>query len=290
MLYFAYGSNLDQIDRDDWCRARGLPVMSLIPIGAAFLPDRRLAFTHRSTTRRGGVLDVPPAIGRVVPGFVFRCGEESDGAALDRKESDGHVYRRIDTIAIQPGGGESTVVTYEVEPAHREAYVAPNPAYVDVVARGYRAFDLDGGALQAAARDEAAPGLVAGLFVYGTLRGGELRFPVLARHGARLVGEGTAEGTLVDLGPHPGLIPTPAAHPVAGELYAFDDLGRVLAETDRVEGFLGFGDEASEYRRGLVNVATARSASRLAWTYFYAGDTSGLPVVAGGAWRRQDVS
>jgi len=290
MHYFAYGSNLNRLDLDRWCARRDLAPLQLEPLGAAFLPDRTLAFTHRSTTRAGGVLDVPEAVGRAVMGVVFRCKDERTIATLDRKESEGHVYRRIEEIIIAPGGGESEAFLYEVDPRCREPYVAPHPDYLDAVRRGYAAYDIDPQPLENAAQGRPSAGSVAALFVYGTLRRGEMRHPILERHGGRLLGEGRIEGTLLDLGPHPGLIGLPRECPVIGEIYAFDDLAKVLDETDRVEGFLGFGDPSSLYRRGVVSVSLGDDAERMAWTYLFAGDAAGLPVVRGGVWRRQHVT
>ena len=291
MHYFAYGSNLNRLDLDRWCTRRDLPPPRLTPLGQAFLPDRTLAFTHRSTTRGGGVLDVPEAVGCAVQGLVFRCADERARATLDRKENEGHVYRRIEEIVITPGGGESEVFLYEVDPRFREPFVAPHPDYLDAVRRGYATYEIDPTPLEEAAQGRPSPGSVATLFVYGTLRRGELRHPILERHRGRLLGEGRIEGTLLDLGPHPALIGHPREHPVVGELYAFDDLAKLLDETDRVEGFLGFGDPSSLYRRGVVSASLGDGGpSMMAWTYLFAGDAAGLPVVAGGVWRREHVT
>ena len=47
MFYFGYGSNLCESDLARYCHDRGLPPIRLERVGPAFLPDRRLAFTHR---------------------------------------------------------------------------------------------------------------------------------------------------------------------------------------------------------------------------------------------------
>jgi hypothetical protein len=143
MLYFGYGSNLCAPDLDRYCRERGLQPLSLRRIGPAFLPDRRLAFTHRSTSRGGGVLDVPPARGEVVAGVLFEVSSDASIATLDRKEGEGHVYRRFDSVVLTDDGAETPAVSYEVPPTSRESYVAPSPSYLDVVRRGYEDHGLD---------------------------------------------------------------------------------------------------------------------------------------------------
>src|SRR6516165_8704074 len=94
MRSFAYGSNLDPADLDRWCASRGVPRVTLDRPVRGFLPDRRLAFSHRSTTRGGGVLDVVDAPGHAVEGIMFAVSDRAL-EILDRKESSGHVYRRV---------------------------------------------------------------------------------------------------------------------------------------------------------------------------------------------------
>jgi len=290
MRYFAYGSNLDHDDLARWSRERGLPAIELDAPRLAYLPDRRLAFTHRSTTRGGGVLDVPPALGCAVMGVTGGVRDDIV-PLLDRKESEGHAYRRIEAIALAPDGGEQTVFTYEVEPSHRVPFVPPPDAYIAVVRRGYAAFGVVTEPLEAAALGEAYPGPVRRLFVYGTLMRGEERHPALLRHGARFAGLGRARGTLHDLGPYPAMSTEHAESMVNGELYEAPDLGALLRDADRIELFLGFGVAGSLYRRAIVTVAVDGGGSVPAWTYLLVGAPDGARVIASADWRRrQDVS
>lgn len=287
MLYFGYGSNLCGRDLSLWCRERGLDAIRLERVAPAFLPDRRLAFTHRSTTRGGGVLDVPEARGDAVAGVLFRPPADEAIAMLDRKEGEGHSYRRIETVALTDDGAEEPAFTYEVDPRSRGAFVAPSSRYLDVVRRGYDEHGLAAEPLDAASRGESHPGPVAGLFVYGTLRRGEERHPALARHGV-LGGEAaTTTGTLLDLGPYPGLIVDGEKASVKGEIYDASDPDALFAELDPIETFRGFGVPGSLYRRAIVRVRRANSGSTLVWTYVYAGSRSGRRVIASGDWRER---
>jgi gamma-glutamylcyclotransferase (GGCT)/AIG2-like uncharacterized protein YtfP len=287
MLYFGYGSNLCDDDLSRWSVERGLDPVRLRPVVPAFLPDRRLAFTHRSTTRGGGVLDIPEARGSAVAGVLFRAPADAAIATLDRKESEGHTYRRIETVALTDDGAETPVFTYEVAPASRASFVTPAPGYLDVVRRGYVEHGLAREPLEAAARGASHSGPVAGLFVYGTLRRGEERHPVLARH-AVTDGEGaTTTGALLDLGPYPGLVVDGASGSVAGELYPTADPEALFEELDAIETFRGFGVEGSEYRRAIVRVRRLSSGSALAWTYVYAGSRGACGVIASGDWRER---
>lgn len=286
MLYFGYGSNLCGDDLLRWCRARGLAAIGLTRVGPAFLPDRRLAFTHHSATRGGGVLDIPPSRGCTVAGVLFHLGEPEAVAHLDRKEAEGHAYRRITAVALTDDGGERTAVTYEVEPDGREPFVAPSSSYLAVVRRGHEEHRIPTGPLIAAARGEKDPGPALPLFVYGTLRRGEVRHAALTRHRASGGLAAWTPGTLLDLGPYPGLVVGGAAARVFGELYVAPDAGALFAELDAVEGFLGFGFPGSVYRRAIVRVRRTDGNHSLAWTYLYAGSPNGLRVIASGDWRR----
>src|SRR5262245_61501962 len=101
-LYFAYGSNLWSPDLASWCRSHGATTLELRACGRAFLPDRYLSFPHRSSSRGGGVLDVPERLGCSVLGILFDLPSEG-AATLDRKETTGHEYRRIETVTLAEG-------------------------------------------------------------------------------------------------------------------------------------------------------------------------------------------
>jgi len=285
MLYFGYGSNLCEHDLARYCRERGLHPIHLEPVGPAFLPDRRLAFTHRSTSRRGGVLDVPPARGHAVAGVLFRLPSDAAIATLDRKESEGHVYLRFETVALTEDGAEEPAFAYEVAPARREPFVAPAPSYLDVVRRGYEDHGLATLPLEIAAAGRSPAGPIAGVFVYGTLLRGEERHPALLRHAATGGEAAATDGTLLDLGPYPGLIVDGPKGSVAGELYSAPDPDALFAELDAIETFRGFCAPGSLYRRAIVRVRSVESGSMLAWTYVYAGPRNGSRVIASGDWR-----
>jgi gamma-glutamylcyclotransferase (GGCT)/AIG2-like uncharacterized protein YtfP len=284
MLYFGYGSNLDAVDLARYCRERGRDAIRLDALGPAFLPDRRLAFTHRSTTRGGGVLDVPPARGSAVAGIVFRVDSDETIGTLDRKESEGHVYERFETVALTEDGAEAPVFSYQVESGHREPFVPPAPAYLDVVRRGYAAHGMETQRLENAAAGKSPASPVAGVFVYGTLRRGEERHPTIALHVASGGVAATTAGTLLDLGPYPGLVVEDSQRIVSGEFYAVPDADALLAELDPIESFLGFGVSGSLYRRAIVHVRSADAGATLAWTYVYTGTRTGSRVIASGDW------
>jgi gamma-glutamylcyclotransferase (GGCT)/AIG2-like uncharacterized protein YtfP len=284
MLYFGYGSNLDEIDLARYCSERDCVAMRLARVGPAFLPDRRLACTHRSTTRDGGVLDIPPARGNAVSGILFRVLPDGGIATLDRKEGEGHVYERFETVALTDDGAEEPVFAYQVAPEHREPFVPPAPPYLNVVRRGYASHGLETEPLEAAVAGKSPASPIAGVFVYGTLRRGEERHRALARHVAAGGVAASTTGTLLDLGAYPGLVVDGTPRVVSGEFYVAPDADALLTELDAIETFHGFGAPGSLYRRAIVRVRRALAGSTLAWTYVYAGSRTGSGVIASGDW------
>lgn len=112
------------------------------------------------------------------------------------------------------------------------------------------------------------------LFVYGTLKRGDVRHGPLASQ--RYLGEcrTAPRYALLDLGAYPGLVLSEeSGQAVQGELYEVDC--SLVDWLDAVEG-------APElYRLELVEVAGQEG---VVWAYFYLGDATGLPCIASGKW------
>ncbi|HEU5328853.1 MAG: gamma-glutamylcyclotransferase family protein [Thermomicrobiales bacterium] len=121
------------------------------------------------------------------------------------------------------------------------------------------------------------------LFVYGTLKQGQLNCPLLDPY-ARAVEPAWTQGVLYDFGLYPGLVA--GAGIVHGELVQLDPatLTEALALLDRLEGYQPDDLPGSIYRREVVTVETAHGTQVRAYTYFYNHDPAGLPRVADGAW------
>ena len=283
MRYFGYGSNLRLSDLARWCREHGHPASCLRPVSRAWLPDRAPVFHYYSVVRRGGALDTRPRFGAAVPGVLFDLAP-GGVALLDAKEGVAQgKYRRIEVTALGEHGGSETAFTYEVAPAHREdALVAPNATYLHHVREGLRGFGLPTGSLEAAAAGRPIPALPRAVFVYGTLRRGESRASVMARHAASRPVPAQVSGVLHDFRHYPGLVPS-APGTVHGELVDCRDVAAALEELDAIEEFFGYRHPESEYHRSIVRCRTVRGA-RLAWTYTYAMPIERAPVIASGDW------
>jgi gamma-glutamylcyclotransferase (GGCT)/AIG2-like uncharacterized protein YtfP len=112
------------------------------------------------------------------------------------------------------------------------------------------------------------------LFAYGTLMRGYALHPVLRRLGS-YVGAGRVRGTLLDLGPYPGLIEGRGA--VVGEVYRLQ-APELLPAVDREEGY------NFERRRAVVELADGRRVR--AWIYRYRGPRERALPIAHGDYRR----
>jgi len=95
--YFAYGSNMDELEMGAHCP-------SAVCLGAARLDEHRLAFLRRSARTGTGVADVVSDPGATVWGAVWEIGEE-DLVALDRKEGEGLAYARRETLVTLLSAG-----------------------------------------------------------------------------------------------------------------------------------------------------------------------------------------
>ena len=107
------------------------------------------------------------------------------------------------------------------------------------------------------------------VFVYGTLMGG---FDRRRRAGIdtrmRMVGRGSIEAALYDLGIFPAAIPAPDGR-VWGEIYEVEDDPSVMAKLDEIEGYRPAEPDASLYTRVEVAVALDDGRVESAWVYFY---------------------
>ena len=287
--YFAYGSNLNHGDLDRWCQRTG----RLFPLTGtwipAYLPDHDIVFDYISESRHGGVLDVRPRVGQLVPGALFTVTEE-DLETLDLKEGVPHFYRREEKRVLVADGRDVAAVTYEVVPENRSpAPVRPSDAYVALVAEGLAAFGQSDRVLRAAARSEETPCLVTDLFVYGTLlTGGSRHADLETGGGVTGVVRATASGHLLDCGPFAGMLPGPGGT-VHGEIVGLHDPGTAFPHLDGVRGFEGFDAARALFRRALITARTGEGARRLAWTYLWAGNAN-HPRIPSGDWAMWEAS
>lgn len=278
MLYFAYGSNLNEKDRRRWCRERGHDDFVEAVLGPAWLPDHQLAFHYRSKARGGGALDIQAQLGKAVAGAL--CEIRPDAwPLLDRKEGRGRNYERCTLQVIDHHGALRQAVSYKVLSARRESsFVTPAPGYAELAEAGLKALKMPTSGLHAAASNHPTT-LPRWLFVYGSLRAG-------ASNHWRLKTQAKLEaarcpGQLRSLGRYPGLIPGAPDEWVLGEVLETPAPG-LLKELDDYEEFKGYEHRDCEFQRLICAIETSEGPD-YAWVYVYKGEDPGQ-AVPGGDW------
>jgi len=123
------------------------------------------------------------------------------------------------------------------------------------------------------------------IFVYGTLRRGQGNFErYLAT--SRFVGEGTTQGSLLNIGHYPGAIPVTDELPagtIIGELYEVDE--KTLQRLDGLEGYRPhLPAQSSLFVRRSVSVTKHGGEIVLAEMYWWNRSHHDYPIVVGGDW------
>ncbi len=292
-FYFAYGSNLCSSDWIEWCERNGFDSSGLSPVCVGFLPDHELHFSHFSSSRKGGALNVVPSIGHVVEGVLMQADRET-WRALQCKEGAPNVYEAVEMTVLNEAGSQFSAVVYVLKADRVQPYVKPTDEYVAVVKKGLEMFDLCTNALMDAANNQEPQVFADAVFSYGTLMRGESRFDSLAQFGLETALRGEIPGRLVDLGSYPGLLPNDQAVDtgwVEGDFVRITDSINALKKLDQIEGFEGYRPE-SLYIRRLTRVDLG-GRLRWAWVYEYnlfvnstASETSTVTGIESGSWRK----
>jgi gamma-glutamylcyclotransferase (GGCT)/AIG2-like uncharacterized protein YtfP len=126
------------------------------------------------------------------------------------------------------------------------------------------------------------------LFTYGTLQPGmaprEIA-PVVER--LRMVGEGSARGTLYDLGAYPGVVlDALSEHRVYGTVFELPEDDSVLRQLDTYEDYHPGSLESSLFVRAVSSVELVSGGALDCWMYVYNRRTDGACVVVTGRFRR----
>jgi|SRR5882724_6383617 len=134
VLYFAYGSNLD----DGQMRAR---CASARPVARAVLPNYALAFGGFSHRWGGAVASVLRAQGARVEGLLYEL-DGVDLRVLDRYEGHPFAYERVIKLVRDEHGRRRRAAVY-LQPERDFEPWAPPPGYVGVMRRAYRRLGFD---------------------------------------------------------------------------------------------------------------------------------------------------
>ncbi len=124
------------------------------------------------------------------------------------------------------------------------------------------------------------------LFVYGSLRSGfkSPAYNYISKY-FTLICPATVHGQLFDMGTYPVATATNTNNLIIGELYSInntDEFSFAIAQLDDYEGVNAEEDETLLFSRQKVLVHHHDNKTTEAWIYWYIGDVTNLPIVAGG--------
>jgi hypothetical protein len=144
VLYFAYGSNMNQQDLDNYCKRKGRPLIDLKSKSprVCILEDYRLIFNYYSLSRMGGAANIEPAQGDYVEGVLFNIND-IDKQTIDNKEGAPRFYYEITVpVILKDGTKVKNVTTYAACENRKTVFTAPTQEYIEVMIEGARAFGL----------------------------------------------------------------------------------------------------------------------------------------------------
>jgi gamma-glutamylcyclotransferase (GGCT)/AIG2-like uncharacterized protein YtfP len=288
-LYFAYGTNMNAADLQQWCDREGFTYPLGNKVANAWLPDMRQVFNYFSQNRGGGVSNLRHRTGQATPGVLYEI-LPGGWTTLDAREGAPRVYKRLPVVVLAEDGREYRAVTYQADPAMIEGnFVPPHPDYLAAVQEALAAHGLDDRMFNAASAGFDPPWTVDRLLVYGTLMEGGPRHHILEKWGDHTSrGTARARGSLFDSGKDfPCMIPPDNQDQwITGEFYPLKDPRKAFEMLDIVEGFNGYDAAGSRFRRSLVRIWSLDGSSFPAWVFMYAGPTAGMARITSGSWRK----
>jgi gamma-glutamylcyclotransferase len=139
MRYFAYGSNMNWLQMQQRCPTARF-------VGVALLPNHKLAFTRKSITRRCGVADAVPELGRELWGAVYEIDDlevkdldAAEGYRLGRSKNS---YWRRECLVLRDGDLRQPL-NVAVYFADRQPHPPlPNAHYKELILSGARCWNL----------------------------------------------------------------------------------------------------------------------------------------------------
>ena len=288
--YFAYGSNLNLNDFNQWCVQHNFSRVRLIPRGTALLPDYRLAFSHKSVSRGGGALNVEPYVGGVVEGVLFEVEGLDGWHALDRKEGAPRHYEQLTVTVTQESGDTRTAVTY-INPRVVGQYVKPTDEYVKLVKDGLASFQLSDRDLQTTASNSEPRHFTDAVFVYGDLMRGQADFDILRQLGIKYITSAECFGTLLLANAEHPVLHHPARGPSQPRAYAegeFVRLNNLSSSLKHLDGyFAGLRPKINRFNltRQIKQVCLGGKKVRWAWVYQTDTRCDQLEEITSGCWR-----
>lgn len=141
MKYFAYGSNMDKKDLEEWCKKKEKQVIVLEKISTGTLKNYSLQFNHYSITRQHGVANIMKSSGDNVYGLIFQI-DETQHALIKEKEGFPLAYKEI-TVTISSNNEDYECITYKlVEEKEKKTHQKPSKSYLELILNNARENDF----------------------------------------------------------------------------------------------------------------------------------------------------
>jgi len=243
-----------------------------ISLGVATLKNHRIGFAGHSLARNGAVATVIPKRDVFTNGILYRMSF-LDLKLLDRYEGYPLFYNRTPRTVKDKHGQLQSAWVYQLPTEYPEG--PPSDDYFFAIRKAYQKMEWSIDDLVEAQRRGHEGSIEFEkflIFVYGTLRQGELNHRLL--EGSKCLGTVKTEPrfNLIDLQHFPGLIPGGNTS-VTGELFTIDDF--TLHKLDRLEGHPTF------YRRENILLQDGREV--LTYIYHQSSERS-IRKIASGDW------
>lgn len=279
ILYFGYGSNLDNEDWTIWCEKRGDDPSGLIEIGAAWLDGYQLCFDYYSRSRKGGAANLKKTNRKntATPGALFEIDDYTLDL-LDRKEGvniEDCYQREIVTVYTQDGSSHQAI-TY-THHSSEDVYYEPTKNYEALIRNNLERLELPSDWLDYAINKSPQPEFNL-IFVYGTLMKGMSRHSEIESD-CDFLGYGTVKGELYQISDFPGLVP--GNQDVYGELYRAKEATGLIKRLDWIEGFIG---DYPLFSRVIQRVYSSKE-KLWAYTYQYSRPIGDSKLIQSNCWR-----
>ncbi len=296
-LYFAYGSNLNFEDLQNYCRKNNFPFPFEEKISNGYLPDHELIFNYYSETREGGALNIRPETGQVVPGVLFKISKKN-WKVLDHKEGAPKRYERKKVTVLTEDGKQIEAVTYSVaKEMEKQSFVNPAPGYTEVVKAGNNKYGIDNSMLDSVSAGKKPKPLINHIFTYGSLMRNEVFHHLLnPSHNIIFIENSMVQGVLYNFGLYPGMIlnSKDKKASVSGEIVQIKNIIETIINLDTLENFKGYNEKGSLYRRAILSVETVfenrvserKNISVPAWVYII-NETGNGDIISSGSWKKR---
>lgn len=146
MLYFSYGSNLDENDLHRWCKKKKYPIINFISMKPVQLSGYRFRTNYFSMTRKAGAANIIPDISSIVYGKLYEINDEDmdkirekEGYKVRDKNNSTYIEIEVNVEELNTGIKHDKVKTYTVNKDRlKKTDIRPTDEYIDLITKNAR--------------------------------------------------------------------------------------------------------------------------------------------------------